>query len=288
MPSMKRIEAELQAERDVLRAQLLALETQFSPDRLVGKASAMLGGLGEGAVTTARKNPGPLALTAGGLAWMAVKAATRQSGPRVGYDETRNETVAGLRQPRPPMAGFDARVQAADSAMRAAQTAHSEEGEYSMTDTTEQSRLSNAKQRLYETSEGLRSRIEEGLDGLPDGAKDRIRKAREAAISVQARAEAEASRAAQAARATAHDNPLLVGGLAFAAGAALAMMLPRTQIEDNTVGAHRDRLFDEADRIFKEEKAKLQSAAEDVVAEGQKRVKDALATEGKGDMGKAA
>ncbi|UWQ94872.1 hypothetical protein K3728_14390 [Rhodobacteraceae bacterium M385] len=288
MPSMKRIEAELQAERDVLRAQLMVLETQFSPDRLVGKASAILGGLGEGAVSTARKNPGPLALTAGGLAWMAVKAATRQNGPRIGYDASRNETVGGLRQPRPPMAGFDARVQAADSAMRAAQTAQSDEGEYSMTDTTQQTRLSHAKERLYETTEGLRARIEEGLDGLPDGAKERIRKAREAAISVQARAEAEASRAARAARETAHDNPLLVGGLALAAGAALAMMLPRTQIEDRTIGAHRDRLFDEADRIFQEEKAKLQAAAEDAVAEGQKRVKESLATDGKGGVGKAA
>ncbi|ABD56476.1 hypothetical protein [Jannaschia sp. CCS1] len=287
MPSTKRIEAELEAERDVLRAQLTTLEAQFAPEQIVGKATALMSGLGGGAVDTARRNPGPLAVTGMGLAWMAVKAATRQTGPRISYDETVRPTVTGFSQPEPQMAGFDARVAAADRAMKADQTGTYQEGDDSMTDTNT-TRLSHAKERLYDSTEGLRARIEDGLDGLPDGAKHRIRQAREAAISVQARAEVEAARAARVARTTAHDNPLLLGGLALAAGAALAMMLPRTQIEDRTIGAHRDRLFDEADRIFQEEKAKLQAAAEDVVAEGQQRVKETLASADKSSSDRAA
>lgn len=291
MPSTKSIEAELQAERDILRAQLTQLEAQFAPSELVGKASSLLSqagrGIGEGAVNTARRNPGPLAVTGAGLAWMALKAATRSTGPQVGYDATPAPTASGLSQATPPMAGFDARVAAADRAMRADQTATYHEGDLSMTDTTN-TRLSHAKERIYDTADTLRARLEDGLDGLPDSAKDRIRQAREAAISVHARAEAEATRAAQAARATAHDNPLLIGGLALAAGAALAMLLPRTQVEDRTIGAHRDRLFDEADRMFQAEKAKLTAAAEDAVAEGQKRVKETLASDSDDTVERAA
>ncbi len=281
MPSAKRIEAELAAERDVLRSQLTALEAQLAPSELVGKASDLLGQAGRGlchtALTTARQNPGPLAVTGAGLAWLAIKAVTRSSAPQASYDNTIHPTAGGLSQPEPPMDGFDARVAAADRAMKADEVNDIREGEYSMTETTQtDTRLSHAKERFYETAETLRARIEDGLDGLPDSAKARIRQAREAAISVHARAEAEASRAAQAARNTAHDNPLLVGALALAAGAALAAMLPRTQVEDRTIGSHRDRLFDEADRVFREEKAKLQVAAETAVAKGQERVRDAL------------
>lgn len=282
MPSTKEIEAELQTERDVLRAQLASLEAQFSPDRLVNKATSMISDLGSGAATTARRNPGPFAVTAGGLAWLAFKLATNNTGPRVDFDRTSSDTVGGFRRDEAAMAGFDERLAAADRAMHGADNAVYQEGDYSMTDTstnTSNSRFGQAKERLYETSESLRSRIEEGLDGLPDGAKDRIRKARETAISVHARAEQETARAAAAARHTMQENPLLVGALAVAAGAALAMMLPRTQVEDRTIGAHRDRLFDEAERIFREEKAKLQATAEEMVAEGQKRVKESLASD---------
>ncbi|GAB5447996.1 hypothetical protein [Gymnodinialimonas sp.] len=284
MPSPKQIETELQAERDALRAQLTQLEAQFAPAELVARASGLLGQAGEGAVKTARRNPGPLAVTGAGLAWMALKAATRSAGPRAAYDDTIHPTVGGLRQPTPPMAGFDARVAAADDAIKADQPHSILKGDLSMTDDTHTTpRLDAAKERLYDTADSLRARIEDGLDGLPDGAKDRIRQAREAAIAVHARAEAEAARAAQVARTTAHDNPLLVGGLALAAGAALAMMLPRTQVEDRTIGAHRDRLFDEADRVFQAEKAKLKAAAEEAVAEGQKRVKETLTSDDKVD-----
>ncbi|QXT39098.1 hypothetical protein [Gymnodinialimonas ceratoperidinii] len=282
MPSTREIEAELQAERDVLQAQIAALEAQFSPDRIVAKATSVLSDLGSSAATTARRNPGPFVVTAGGLAWLAFKAATNNTGPRVDYDRTSSDPVGGFRRDTPSMAGFDERVAAADRALHGEDNVFYPEGDYSMTDTstnTGNSRMGKAKERLYETSESLRSRIEDGLDGLPDGAKDRIRKARETAISVHSRAEQEAARAAAAARHTMQENPLLVGALAVAAGAALAMMLPRTQVEDRTIGAQRDRLFDEAERLFREEKAKLQSTAEDMVAEGQKRVKESLSSD---------
>ncbi len=291
MRKAERIEAELAEDRDVLRGQLTALEAQLAPSALVGQAKALLGhagrDLGHRALETARDNPGPTAVTGLGLAWLAVSAMTRTSRPAVTYDDTEQATAKGLRAPASGMAGFDARVAAADREIKSNQAHYSQEGDVSMTDSTHpQSRLSHAKERVYESAEHLRARVEDGLDGLPDGARDRIRQAREAAISVHARAEAEARRAAAAARATAHDNPLLVGALALAAGAALAAMLPRTQVEDRTIGGHRDRLFDEADRVFREEKAKLTSAAEavaeTVVADGQARVREVLSGE-KGD-----
>ncbi|MBY4892868.1 hypothetical protein KUL25_08845 [Rhodobacteraceae bacterium N5(2021)] len=280
MPDADRLEEELRLEREALRSKLSLLGSQFTPDRMATQASQtaqVIGGkLVRGAVDVARHNKMPLALTGTGLAWLAISAAvgTRPSAPRVAYDTRSEPTSPGLRDEHvndPSLGDFDDRVAAADRAMKRDAALNPQEGDYDMTypkhaptdsDTTRMDRL--------------RETIENGLDGLPDAAKQRVRAAREAAMSAQERARIEAAKAADTVRTTAHENPMLVGALAFAAGAALAAMLPRTSTENRIVGGQRDRLFDEADRVLQEERAKLTEAATGFIADGQAKVKEAV------------
>lgn len=132
--------------------------------------------------------------------------------------------------------------------------------------------------RLRQTARQLRGRLYDGLENLPDSAKARILDARLKAIEVQGAIEARVARGSDSMRKGANENPLLVGAIAFGVGAAIAAALPRTSTENRTLGARRDQLLDEADRMVREETAKLRSVAEAAVEEGREAVKDTLRT----------
>jgi hypothetical protein len=59
-------------------------------------------------------------------------------------------------------------------------------------------------------------------------------------------------------------QPLVMGALAFAVGAALGGALPRTKREDDLMGSLSDDLFHEAERIYQEEKSKVMAVAKSV------------------------
>lgn len=287
------IEREIERERAGLSDALHALDARLSPEHLVDRAAEMIqshgGEAADMAWKTARDNPLAVGLVGAGLAWLVASNARSDTPSVASYDARIKPTAPGLAQPEPPMAGFDARVAAADAAMAdAAMTAETTgadfEGETDMTtstyDETTMDRVKGqaqgARDRVTQSAGTLRDRIGEGLDNLPEGARSRILSARLAAIDAQAAVEARMRRTADTARRSAKDNPLMVGALALAVGAAIGAALPRTSTENRMIGAKRDQLFDDADRIFREETAKLRSVAETAVAEGKSAIKDTL------------
>ncbi|MBR9862119.1 MAG: DUF3618 domain-containing protein [Rhodobacteraceae bacterium] len=128
-----------------------------------------------------------------------------------------------------------------------------------------------------------RSRIAEGTENLSEEGRKRVIAAREKAIEMRRTATQKASEGADAAADFYDRQPLVVGALALAVGAALGGALPRTRTEDKYVGAHSDRMFEEAERIFQEEKEKAARVAKSV----QKEVKD-IASETKSDLDSGA
>lgn len=132
----------------------------------------------------------------------------------------------------------------------------------------------------------IRERLAEGTEGLSDAAKDRVIAARHRALE----ARRQAGRAMHDGRDAASDlferQPLVIGALAFALGAAVAALLPKTRTEDSYLGARRDALMDEAERIYYEEKSRaqnalnaakseLETAARDVTDAAAAKLKDA-------------
>ncbi|MEO0486130.1 MAG: DUF3619 family protein [Pseudomonadota bacterium] len=283
MGKLAKLERELAQERAMLVTQLRSVGSDLAPRQIVNAASraalasgnVSLGAAGE----VARRNKGPLALAATAIGWLALNAIRPEAGQPSSGGATR-ATAQGQSGLASTDASFDARVARAQAATPGRFGTETFEGGNSMStyhpDTSSTPTSPTLKDRAYATAEDLRTRIEEGLDGLPDDAKARVRAAREAALAAQQQVQQQAAATAQHARQSAHDNPLLVGALAFAAGAAIAAYLPRTSVEDRTIGAHRDRLFDEADRVLREETAKLKGLAEDTIAAGQAKAKEVV------------
>lgn len=120
----------------------------------------------------------------------------------------------------------------------------------------------------------LKDRLLHGTEGLSDEAKQRVLSARQAAHDARAQTKAAVTRGTQAAANLFEDQPLVIGALAVALGAAIGGVLPQSRIEDETLGASSDRLFDEAQKVFAEERAKATALVDEAVDEASSALRD--------------
>ena len=70
------------------------------------------------------------------------------------------------------------------------------------------------------------------------------------------------------------DQPLVIGALAIALGAAVGGALPNSRLEDDTLGASSDRLFADAQKVFFDERDKAVAVLKSAAGEVQASVKD--------------
>ncbi|NNL73880.1 MAG: DUF3618 domain-containing protein [Silicimonas sp.] len=146
---------------------------------------------------------------------------------------------------------------------------------------------SRAAQRTADRAARARNRLARGTEELSEAARERVVAARAKAMHVAQRAERAARENYVAGRDAASDfieeQPLVAGALALAVGAALAGALPRTRQEDELLGETRDDLFDDAERIFHEERRKAERVANAALDEAGK-----IADEKRSEIDKAA
>lgn len=145
------------------------------------------------------------------------------------------------------------------------------------------SSLASGAQSVQSGIASAGSRIAEGTEALTEEGRARVIAARRKALQMRDQAARSLHQGTDAMADFYDRQPLVAGALALAVGAALGGALPRTRTEDALMGAQSDALFDEAERIFEEEKAKAVSVARSV----QDEVKD-VASEAKADLDRGA
>jgi hypothetical protein len=113
--------------------------------------------------------------------------------------------------------------------------------------------------------------LSRGTEDLSEAARERVIVARARAVEMAQKADrsmrAGFARGRDVTQEFIEEQPLVAGALAVAVGAALAGALPRTHREDEWLGAKRDDMFDEAERIFREEKRKAARVAQTAMSE---------------------
>lgn len=134
--------------------------------------------------------------------------------------------------------------------------------------------VSGAADRAVDTAMTLTDRLLHGTDGFSDDAKARVLAARKSAIAASDAVAATLKRGSQTASNLFEDQPLVVGALAVALGAAFGGALPHSRIEDDSLGATRDRLFADAQAVFHEERAKLAAVLKAAAAEAKGSLQD--------------
>ncbi len=134
--------------------------------------------------------------------------------------------------------------------------------------------VTGSGRRAYASARDLGARLADGTQDLSEEARRRVVAARQRAYEAQAQAEHFARRSGEKAADLFEDQPLVVGALALAVGAAIGGMLPGTRREDEAFGTYRDQAFDEAERIYREERSKIEEVAKATGEEAKQAVRD--------------
>lgn len=143
----------------------------------------------------------------------------------------------------------------------------------------------DAEAAAYSDNRSLRDRAGEYVAGARETVGEYASSARESARAASLRARDAASSAATTADEWVRNNPMAAGAIALAVGAAIGASVPRTEIEDYTIGETRDRALERGKQMAQNLKAnvteKVQTAAEDLVGESLKTAATTAPGEGR-------
>jgi hypothetical protein len=141
-------------------------------------------------------------------------------------------------------------------------------------------KVSQATSGISTAASDLTERLSQGLEDLSEAARERVVAARRKAYEARDSSRSVAERGRDSASDFFESQPLVVGGLALAFGAALGGVLPHSRIEDETMGASSDRLYAEAEELFKAEREKAMEAVRSAASEVKNEIgaaKDSIA-----------
>jgi hypothetical protein len=233
--------AELERDAEATRARVVAtadsIRDKMTPGQLFDEFTGLFrGGAGSDMVhnlkVQVRDNPLPLTVIGAGLAWLMLGSGT--SAASAGTDGTTR------RGPRLDHGAFGAGT-ASDAAGSVAEAAGAAAG----------------------TVSGMASEAAGAVSNMASSAADTL------AGSAAATAEM-ATSATRSAHSLLQDQPLAAAAVGLAIGAAIGAMLPHTEVEDERLGAYRERLRDRAEETLKEGL----DAAKQVAAEAYQTASD--------------
>ncbi len=274
------IERDIENERAQLSGSINDLQKKFSVESIVrdvgdmfrGKNGDIGGEIGRSIAQTIARNPAATALTAVGLAWMMFGATNsdtgatrraRKASPLRGARRSWQEDDAWFHDTDDSVGRSSYRDNqdwsGADYGQSTAETAGQMADAVQGTAGAMMDKVKEVAGDLGNRAADLKDRLMHGTEHLSDEAKARVRAAREAAHSARMKAEQAISRGSRAAAGLFEEQPLVVGAIAVAVGAAIGGALPRSRMEDEVLGESRDRLFAEAQSVFQEERRKAMS-----------------------------
>ncbi len=279
------IERDLEQNREGLQNTLAALQETFTPDAIFRSITDNVGrhggDFGRSVADAAKGNPLALAATGIGLGWLMFgrgpSASQIEDGARR-TGESGGSLFGGSQRDGTRMFGggrstaygedADARIGARGPVPEGSGPNWYSESRGPGTGQRMRAGLHNARSgasatagRVRDRSSEMSRRLSEGTEHLGEDARERIVSARERAILASEQAGRGMRQGADRATDFFEEHPIVAGALAFAVGAAIAGSLPRSRYEDEHFGAESDRLYDEAEEIFAEERAKAERVA---------------------------
>ncbi|MDB4939504.1 MAG: hypothetical protein JWP87_6476 [Labilithrix sp.] len=226
---------------------------------------------GSSVLDTIKANPIPAALIGVGLGWLIFGARNSGSSERTmrpyrlsgggsnerygygydasyGYAEGRDEESFG----RGPRRAMRRGQRAVDDAMHSAGEGVSnvghrvQEGASHLAEGAQQT-AHDVGQKVSHLAHDAEHRVEELAGGARDAAVHFAGDARMRGRRVVRGAGRQIRRAEQTVESTLRENPLAIGAVAIAIGAAIGLALPHTRVEDDWMGDTKDRLLNRAE-----------------------------------------
>lgn len=289
--SPEAIRAEIQETRAHMSEVMDAIQAKLSPERLTQEAKEMVKDATIRKVEkmanmtmhkadtwrsqmmeTIRQNPIPAALVGIGLGWLLIEGTRSSSHDQSDYTGRYYDPSRGMRyypEQKPLMAKAQDAIaenvsQVQDKAGEMTQNVQDKLGEVagniqakaSDMATKASETASQVASRASETASQVANRASETASSLQAKASEMTSNL-QSTVSEQAdylsqQGQYQAERAKQTFQHTLEQNPMAVGAVALVAGAAIGLMLPITQKEDELMGEARDRLLHQAQDKAKE------------------------------------
>lgn len=253
----------------------------------IGRAEEMVRNAGEsvndaryGLMETIKANPIPAAMAAIGLGWLFMN---RRSAPPRRYDDRymrRGERYYGeAAYPYRPAAPY------------AYQSGYESDFDYER----ERERRQGMAQRAQHAAGGAINRAQETVGGAAGQARDAagnivgqtrdaagnlIEQARDTAGHLAGQAQHQARRVEHTFESALGDNPLGLGALALALGAAVGFGLPQTERENQLMGDARENLVEKAQEVAQDTVEKVQRVAGDVAETAQETARESAREQG--------
>ncbi|WP_103334233.1 DUF3618 domain-containing protein [Pseudotabrizicola formosa] len=294
------IERDIREERERMSESINNLQQKFSVDAIVNDIGSMFrmqgDDIGRVVTQTVGRNPAAVALVGVGLAWLFLgqnRSSSRHDDdwdrspayrPSRGSDDRwRREVGPTIRSGNEDMDDADQHwygVHHMDRGRihrhRAGHSGQAEEyGGTHGTAESIRSAVSGMAEDVSTTAADLTERLSHGLEDLSEEARARVIAARRAAHDARIASTEAMQKGMRSANGFFEDQPLVVGALAVALGAAIGGVLPHSKLEDDTLGDSSDRLFAEAQDLFYSEREKAMAMARTVAADVKGEIKEA-------------
>jgi len=278
--------------KDQVREQFEEAKTVVR-DATIGKAEEMVRNAGDTVnearftvIETIRQNPIPAALVGIGLGWLFMNG--RNTSTR--YDKNYSN-VYYRGQYRSPynegQSGYTTRTY----------TPRSSNYDYDEPGVVErgQRAVGGTVQRAQEKASDVTSKVQDTVGNLTDRGQATVgnivnqaqettgqivNQAQETASNIADQAQYQAQRLEDRFQQTLIENPLAVGAIAFAVGAAVGLAVPQTQREHELMGEARDQLIDRAQEVAQDTVQKVQQVAGQVADQAQTTLKEQAQEQG--------
>ncbi|MCL4298526.1 MAG: DUF3618 domain-containing protein [Anaerolineae bacterium] len=308
--SPEAIRAEIQETRAHMSEVVDAIQAKLSPERLTQEAKEMVKDATVRKVEkmasmtmhkaetwrsqmmeTIRQNPIPAALVGIGLGWLLIEGTRSSSYDQGDYAGRYYDPSRGMRyypEQKPLMAKAQDAINENVSQVqhKAGEMTHNVQDKLGEVADNIQAKTSEVTHKAGETVSNLQAKASETASNLQAKASE-LTDNLQSTVSEQAdylshQAQYQAERAKQTFQNTLEQNPLAVGAVALAAGAAIGLMLPITQKEDELMGEARDRLLHQAQdkaketlKMVEDRASEAYQAAADAVQENQPQQQEA-------------
>lgn len=210
---------------------------------------------------TIKRNPIPAAMVVAGLGWLFMNHGSRPSRERYEqYTSHHSDRYRGARSYGPGRP-----VYRDEDALMGAR------GAYPMSRQQDEGMLAQSQRRVGEAAQRAQSAAGGAVDQAQDAVAGAASRAQETAGALAGRTAYAADRVDDRVRSSMHTNPLAVGALALAAGAAAGFALPQTERENQLLGEARDDLMEQARDTMSEAVDKAQKVTGEVAQDVQQK-----------------
>jgi len=268
--SPEQIESEIEQTRREMDYTLNQIQRKLSPGQMVDEGIAYLRNSGSGEFVsnfgvTVKNNPVPVALMSVALGWLMM--ASKNPPSRSSTETFPTEDFPNV-YAAPESAGIEshssgsgARERVSEAVSSFGSKASDAGSKFSAAAHNVGDRVSYFAESARDSASHLASSASEFASGTRDSASHLASSARERAWRAAEAARSQYARARSSAQHLAHEQPLVLGALGIALGAAIGAFLPATRREDELMGSTRDDLAQSGREQYEDARDTLKEAA---------------------------